>query len=223
MAHAYIIMLAQEQHPELCTILHTHTRQTSITLYNLEISVTVFPIVPHLHWRPLIGVNESLNEREPGTSGCMISSFPIACKESTRPRGAHTHMNPAAQVQAAEQAYTARLEAERVEREAQQQRQAAAERLRMLEVEEQRQAEATAIAQEREAITAVAHEGMPVAGLGDNGTVLSPVPADPGPDASAPVEAGPQGPEHKRKQLRAIELRVCCGLTKLVVTRAGID
>lgn len=116
------------------------------------------------------------------------------------------------QVKAAQEAYAARVESERQEREAQLQRQAAAERLRVLEDEEQRHAEAVALSQEREASAALTSQPAPGADPGEI-TGL--------PDAAVPnnaagrivttgaADTAMQGVELKRKQLRAVELRVC--------------
>eukprot|EP00892_Ulva_mutabilis_P012107 jgi/Ulvmu1/9269/UM050_0018.1 len=114
------------------------------------------------------------------------------------------------QAKAAEHAYAAQLEAERTEREQQQQRQAAAERLRLLEVEEQRQAEA-ALAREREASTAALPDAPLRGEPGEWGGAPNQAPVEPDFNPTTPagaIEARVTGVEQKRKQLRAIELRV---------------
>lgn len=122
------------------------------------------------------------------------------------------------QVKAAEEAYAARLEAERLEREAHLQRKAAAERLRALEDEEQRQADAAALSQEREASAMIPTQ--PTLGstpnplearMGTNSTQPDAALGNAeGRSATAGVaDTAMHGIEHKRKQLRAVELRVC--------------
>lgn len=120
------------------------------------------------------------------------------------------------QVKAAEEAYAARLEAEQLEREAHLQRKAAAERLRALEDEEQRQADAAALSQEREVSATLPTQPAPGSGplearMGTNSTLPDTALGNAaGGSATAGVaDTATHCVEHKRKQLRAVELRVC--------------